>query len=99
MGVENKKAVKTDPGGKTPQLLADALPQSGSGSDLTALMLRFPHLTMFALYHAMSGCAIPELRSGFFTRLGKSELSNLNPTKKTGTPDSYLPALLVSLCV
>ena len=36
--VENKKAVKTDPGGKTPQLLADALPQSGSGSDLTALL-------------------------------------------------------------
>jgi hypothetical protein len=48
LGVENKKAVKTDPGGKTPQLLADALPQSGSGSDLTAFMLRFPHLT-FAL--------------------------------------------------
>ena len=65
MGVENKKAVKSDPGEKTPQLVADALPHSGSGSGLTAHLPWFSHLAMFALYHAMSGCAIPELRSGF----------------------------------
>jgi hypothetical protein len=71
MGVENKKAVKSDPGEKTPQLVADALPHSGSGSGLTAHLPWFSHLAMFALYHTGSGCAIPDLCSGFLWDVGE----------------------------
>ena len=43
LGVENKKTVKTNPGGTTPSCEGYA-PHSGSEFDLTAFMLRVPRL-------------------------------------------------------
>ena len=97
MGVENKKAVKSDPGEKTPQLVADALPHSGSGSGLTAHLPWFSHLAMFALYHAMSGCAIPELRSGLLVATGpvnSPQQSAMEPPTRLGTVCPTIESLI-----
>lgn len=53
----NKKAVRTDPGGRTSLSLWDlTLPHTGSGSDLTALLVWLPHLTGRTLSQVFNLC-------------------------------------------
>ena len=69
-------------------------PHAGSGSDLTAFLLGFSHPTMFALYHAESGCAIPELHGGFcwggITRDGASTPQRRQPHEPSNTAGDCL---------
>ena len=49
-GVENKKAVKSDPGGSIQSLLVTRPPLTGSGSGLTAHLHQLPRLAMIEFW-------------------------------------------------
>ena len=55
-GAENKKAVRTDPGGTASPLWEDTHPSTGSESDLTAILLGVPRPTVHTIPDANVRC-------------------------------------------
>lgn len=77
-----EKAVKSDPGGRT-KLSGVWLPHAGSGSGLTALLLRLPHLAVIETLHTVSTHVKPQKKTP--PKRGKNCRSNCQKEKRNDT--------------